>query len=429
MCLHPKSLIDRTDHPLVHNYSCTFTENCDYLLVDNQLKLVNEDFVILQLNIRGLCGKIEELKSLLNESFRGKLPDVLLLCETWMSVTSPDVNLPVYNKFECRRTHKRGGGVCIFVNDALASKSRSDLHKKDVHFEHCLVEVNLKKSRLILGSLYRAPNTDQSIFLDEYKNFVEEIKKIPNTEIILGMDHNMDLLKSHVHKKTQQFLNLNLDHDLFPVITRPTRITQSSATLMDNIFLDSKLTGRTNNKILVNDISDHLPSVVILENMNPIKHSKIEITSRNIRPKQIECLKNALMALQMTTKSSGDTNEQFDEFHASLLNCLDTHCPIRTYSVKRNKFRREPWLTPGLLISCNKQKTLYQNSISTNSKPQLMEKYKNYRNILKRLKRVSKINFFKNKCIEYKNYVQKLWHMINSCIGKTNDKTTIIDHI
>ena len=106
MCLHPKSLIDRTDHSLVHNYSCTFTENCDYLLVDNQLKLVNEDFVILQLNIRGLCGKIEELKSLLNESFRGKLCDVLLLCETWMSVNSPDVNLPGYNKFECRRTHK-----------------------------------------------------------------------------------------------------------------------------------------------------------------------------------------------------------------------------------------------------------------------------------------------------------------------------------
>ena len=219
MCLHPKSLIDCTDHPLVHNYSCTFTENCDYLLVDNQLKLVNEDFVILQLNIRGLCGKIDELKSLLNESFRGKLPDVLLLCETWMSVNSPDVSLPGYNKFECRRTHKRGGGVCIFVNDTLASKSRSDLHKKDVHFEHCMVEVNLKKSRLILGSLYRAPNTDQSIFLDEYKNFVEEIKKIPNTEIILGMDHNMDLLKSHLHKKNQQFLNLNLDHDLFPVIT------------------------------------------------------------------------------------------------------------------------------------------------------------------------------------------------------------------
>ena len=429
MCLHPKLSIDLIDQPLVYNSSCTFSENCNYLSVDNQIKIENEDIVILQLNIRGLFGKIKDLKKLVNNSFKGKLLDVLLLCETWMSVNSPDVKLPGYNKFECRRTHKQGGGVCIFVNDMLNSKSKLDLHMSDVHFEHCLVEIELKKYKLILGSLYRAPNTDQSIFLNEYKNFIETIKKIPNSEIILGMDHNLDLLKSHVHKKTQQFLNLNLDHDLFPVITRPTRITHTSATLIDNIFLDSRLTGRTINKILVDDISDHLPSVVILENMNPSKHSKIEITSRDIRPKQIGSLKNELTSVLKSTKLNGDTNDQFDEFHKILSNGIDAHCPIKTHFVKRDKFRKEPWLTSGLLISCNKQKKLYQNSISGNPKPQIVEKYKTYQNTLKKLKRISKINYYKDKCTEYKNNVRKLWHMINSCIGKTSDKTTIIDHI
>ena len=176
MCLHPKLPIDLIDQPLVHNSSCTFSENCDYLALDNQLKIENEDIVILQLNIRGLFSKIEELKNLLNDSFKRKLPDVLLLCETWMSINSPDVKLPGYNKFECTRMHKRGGGVCIFVNDTLTSKSHSDLHMKNVHFEHCLVEIKLKKYKLILGSFYRAPNTDQSVFLNEYKHFVESIK-------------------------------------------------------------------------------------------------------------------------------------------------------------------------------------------------------------------------------------------------------------
>ena len=67
---------------------------------------------------------------------------------------------------------------------------------------------------------------------------------------------------------------MNLDFDLFPVITKPTRITHISATLIDNIFLDSRLTGKTVNKILVDDISDHLPSVLILENLNPQKEGK-----------------------------------------------------------------------------------------------------------------------------------------------------------
>ena len=215
------------------------------------------------------------------------------------------------------------------------------------------------------------------------------------------MDHNLDLLKSHVHKKTQQFLNLNLDHDLFPVITRPTRITHTSATLIDNIFLDSKLTGHTVNKILVDDISDHLPSVVILENLNPSKQKKVEVTSRDVRPKQIESLK---MELTSTTLS-GDTNEQFDKFHKIILKSLDTYCPIRTCFVSNNKFRKEPWLTAGLLISCNKQKKLYQISISNNAKPKTVEKYKTYRNTLRKLKRISKINYYKNKCEEYKQDV------------------------
>ena len=88
------------------------------------------------------------------------------------------------------------------------------------------------------------------------------------------MDHNLDLLKSHIHKKTQELLNLSLDLDLFPVITRPTRITHTSATLIDS---RTRLTGQTVNKILVDDISDHLPSVLILENLNPTKKGKLKL--------------------------------------------------------------------------------------------------------------------------------------------------------
>ena len=115
--------------------------------------------------------------------------------------------------------------------------------------------------------------------------------------------------------------------------------------------------------------------------------------------------------------------------HNIILRSIDAHCPIRVRSLSNNKFRREPWLTAGLHISCNKQKKLYQNSISNNAKPSTVEKYKAYRNTLKKLKRISKINYYKNKCEEYKRDVRKLWHMINSCIGKTNDKSTIIDHL
>ena len=53
--------------------------------------------------------------------------------------------------------------------------------------------------------------------------------------MIIGLDHNMDFLKSHVHVPTNDFIEEILTTGLLPTISRPTRITKSTATLIDNI--------------------------------------------------------------------------------------------------------------------------------------------------------------------------------------------------
>ena len=218
MCLHPRN--DTLDKSVVNTFNCTLIDNCDYLPVDDCIPLNSNDIVVLQLNIRGLQGKVDKLKWLINENFKGKEPDILLLCETWMSDNSPDICLPNYKKFEVRRQHKKGGGVCIFVNNRLTFRPRPDLHKNNTNFEHCVVEIKLKKHNLLVGSVYRAPNCNQQDFLTAYTEFVSGLKEIRNCKVILGMDHNLDLLKSHLHSNTQEFININYDCDLFPVITK-----------------------------------------------------------------------------------------------------------------------------------------------------------------------------------------------------------------
>ena len=51
------------------------------------------------------------------------------------------------------------------------------------------------------------------------------------------MDHNIDLLKTSSKKSTQNFLETMLKEGTFLTISRPTRITKSTATLLDNIFI------------------------------------------------------------------------------------------------------------------------------------------------------------------------------------------------
>ena len=61
-------------------------------------------------------------------------------------------------------------------------------------------------------------------------------KKQKDHEVVIGLDHNLDLLKSHLNHPTNDFIELNLDRDLIPCITKLTRITNKSATLIDNIL-------------------------------------------------------------------------------------------------------------------------------------------------------------------------------------------------
>ena len=96
-------------------------------------------------------------------------------------------------------------------------------------------EIKLHKS-IVVGSLYRVPSSLECIFNKKYKELLQSILSETNKELIIGIDQNLDLLKTHIYHQTQQYLKINLDHNLLPVITRPTRITQSSVTLIDNIY-------------------------------------------------------------------------------------------------------------------------------------------------------------------------------------------------
>ena len=92
--------------------------------------------------------------------------------------------------------------------------------------------------------------------------FNEILTKVDKTNKItyLTGDFNIDLLKSDVCEYSNRFCEQLFTSSFFPLINRPTRITQHTATLIDNIFsndldqLESSING-----LIFSDISDHLP--------------------------------------------------------------------------------------------------------------------------------------------------------------------------
>ena len=429
MCVHSLAFVNNTvDLSSLSVYDSTL-DNCDYVDVDKRLEIGDSDLGIFQLNVRGLVGKSDLLKKLINENFGEHPPDVLLLCETWMSKKSPQISFKGYNIFETRRSHKRGGGTCVLVKNTLQSRNSILKHDPFNCIEYTLVECKIKSNHYVIGSLYRAPNTNQREFISEYNRLLKLISTLKPYGIILGMDHNLDLLKNSIHSFTHDFVECNVNYGLMPTINRPTRITRTSATLIDNIFVSENFLGKYYSSIIIDDLSDHLPCVTILENEVQIKKSKKKVTSRDLRPKHVESLKSDISKLLYTNDITQDTNQYFKNFHDDLCKIIEQNCPIRTRMVPCHKFRSLPWITPGLLKSMGQSKRLYQQFLSNPSDQQSVCKYKEYRNMLNKVKRVCKTRYYQDKCVEYKRNTKKLWQLINNVIHKSNDKSDVIDCI
>ena len=341
MCLTPRTYVDnlnRTESFKPYDIDHDF---CDYVDVGESISISSSDLGIMQLNIRGLYSKIDKLKSLLNECTLGKQIDVILLCETWQSKTSPIPKLDGYSYIYKHRQHKLGGGVGMFVSDRLKYKERSDLYVSDCSFEFCLIEVKLKHENVLLCSGYRAPNTNPNEFLADYEKLLHTVKAECN-KLIIGIDHNLDLLKHRSHAPTNKFVELFESFQQIPSITRPTRITKSSATLIDNIFVPTTLSLVFNSYLLMDDMSDHLPIVTILRDVELCSKSKRTIEIRDLRPKYVEKIKCELSNvnwdeyLTITTVIpenvnviTGNVNEIFDKCHDKVMDIIDTYSPIR----------------------------------------------------------------------------------------------------
>ena len=78
-------------------------------------------------------------------------------------------------------------------------------------------------------------------------------------EIMLMVDFNTNLLHSDLDKETSNFMDNIYSNFFFPTINLPTRITDSSKTLIDNIFYND-ICKKIKAGNIATTISDHLPN-------------------------------------------------------------------------------------------------------------------------------------------------------------------------
>ena len=241
--------------------------------------------------------------------------------ETWLDNDEDDtVKLTGYNFVGRARTEGRGGGVGFLIKDNLNFQIYNPLKGKSESktFESLFIRVKLRKTAPIFGIIYRPPGHGLKDFNDEFEELTACLKN-NSTEIVLLGDFNIDLLKVNEHKDTNFFYNGLISNQYLPVITKPTRITSNSKTLIDNIFCTAWSILQYAS-IIISDLSDHLPIYAQFALEATIKQRTHIRESRPITETGLKQFEKALTDMNWEPVQShcttGRVNEAYDCFIA-----------------------------------------------------------------------------------------------------------------
>lgn len=146
------------------------------------------------------------------------------------------------------------------MSNACTYKVRNDLNifidgECEAKFVEIITSSKTSKN-LIVGSIYRYPHdTNHQEFLSEFSRKIECIQK--KYYIVLLGDININV-KDRNDKITKDYKNTLLSLGLRNTINLPTRITETTDTILDHIITnvnsDCVVSG-----VITQDVSDHLP--------------------------------------------------------------------------------------------------------------------------------------------------------------------------
>ena len=215
-------------------------------------------FSFLNVNIRSLSKNLENLKEcidILKKDF-----SVIGISETHLKQKPDDYyNLNGYKVEYTNRIGREKGGVCMYVSNQINYKLRTDLCNANSNYESCFIEIEcINVKNIVVGVVYRA-HTCIDNFLADFDPVLKKLNSEKKTVYIMG-DFNIDLLKVDTHRPTHDYLELIYSYSLLPTIYKPTRITETTATIIDNILTNDD--NIIKSSILVTDITDHLPTVL-----------------------------------------------------------------------------------------------------------------------------------------------------------------------
>ena len=438
----------------INNQNFTETNNLTYLLgnddtteeitrvklspyLDTQelcekLHAVKSNLSIISLNAQCIRAKFDDFQIAMNEINKKCHVSIVCIQESWLSseCCTKMFELPDYQLISKGKYCSNHGGLLIYVHNDYYCEPIT-IKEDTIGWENLFVKVRHKSTGSkanIIGNIYRVPKelfSDFHLFQEEFDEALELLRTIRSPIYLCG-DYNIDLLKINTKDHYNTFYNNLTAAGYLPRISLPTRITNHSATLIDNIF--STELCNNDSAVIVNHISDHQMICTYSTDTDKNYYAprkrfiEIEKNDQQTLEKFLNKLKNSNITNLLNLDENADPNLNFDLFMKHFMNLKQECFQRKLVRFDKKKHRINPWITSGILKSINFKdklyKTLMQTSKDSTDYPVLLSNFKVYKNIIRRSIMLAKRDYYRNAFNRYSTNMKKTWQTISQTLNR-----------
>lgn len=226
--------------------------------------------------------------------------------------------------------------------------------RNTTRIEAVWVTVSLLSSCILVGVVYRPPSADIEV-LNDLHDFVHKQSK-HNRNIILGGDFNVPSIDWETMtsmsgcRNSELLIDLAFSNNLVQMVTSPTRVTETTSSLLDLVFVSDNLCAADNHCTVVEGISDHRMVVLdcpgLVPNRLPGTVKKVKDFNAAEDESILDFLELSFERFSdLSTCANSDINQLWLFFHETVNTCIERFVPAR----KKITRQRSPWVTREIL--------------------------------------------------------------------------------
>lgn len=339
-------------------------------------------------------------------------------CETKLSNDIEHLyNIQGYKLLTNNRNHY-GGGVCMYIKKNMFNTVLKDVSIINDNIETLFVETKLINKPVTVGIVYRRPNGSITLFNESLESMLQNVTSTGKTCLLLG-DFNINLMNFN-DINVNQFITVLTSYGFYPCINKPTRVSKTSATIIDHIWVnDIDMVSKSG--ILLLDVSDHFSPFICYE--GKIERSKnLCFTYRDYDNMDDSRLCEYMRERFSTVERDDNPDREYNMISNIISSTVEEVIPLKSVKIKSKQVNK-PWISQEILEHIKERHKLYKKYLK---RPIMFgNKYRECRNRVNNLIKDAERCYYRSKLSASQGNGKQTWKIINEIINSKEEQSKL----